>query len=242
MSEPIEYNPADFPPGLVAIPATDWMWTRSVEAFMRLGPSMPPGTPMMIGEYSSSPAANRNALIESFLAVPSQEWICLIDSDMTPEPATVVRLLAHNVDVVGALCFGRAEPFHACFHPLPDSDAIYNDATGLHEVDSVGTGCMLVRRKVIEAMQYPHFEHTVPGTGEDVLFCRKARQLGFKVYLDFDLCVGHMTTRPVEKELAIMYQQLPGIANRGPRIVTRRKAEAVAHAEREQLERNGLAK
>jgi hypothetical protein len=230
------YNPADYPPGLVAVPATDWMWTQSVIAFMHLGPSMPPGTAMMIGDFSSSPAASRNHLIESFLTQPSLEWICFIDSDMTPKPATVVRLLSHNVDVVGALCFERGEPFTACFAPLPGKE-IYNDTVGLAEVDFAGTGCMLVRRRVIEALQYPYFEHTVPGTGEDVLFCRKARQLGFKVYLDCDLCVGHMTTRPVEKELALMYQQLPRIAGAAPVTVSRRRAEAKDRAEQDQLDR-----
>jgi hypothetical protein len=95
---------------------------------------------------------------------------------------------------------------------------------------------MLVRRRVIEAMSYPYFEHTIPGTGEDSMFCRKARKLGFKTYLDPDLCVGHMTTRPVDVEMALLYQQLPRVQNQAPAVHTARRGTAVARAERDQLE------
>jgi GT2 family glycosyltransferase len=74
------------------------------------------------------------------------------------------------------------------------------ESTGLQEVGSIGTGIMLIKRRVFEGMSEPWFDmpwQTTRGyMGEDVFFCRKARELGFKVYIDHDVSheIGHIGT------------------------------------------------
>ena len=64
---------------------------------------------------------------------------------------------------------------------------------------------LMASREVIESIAFPHFEHPVPGYGEDRLFCEKARQKGFKVYVDCGCSIGHLTPRPVTKADALSF-------------------------------------
>jgi hypothetical protein len=174
----------------------EWMWTESMLSFLELRRYLPPGSSMTFGRHSSSPAANRNCLIELALAHPEFSWVCFIDADMTPPAETVLQLLEHNVDVVGALCFQRSYPFAPCVNPFS------SEPRGLYEVAQIGAGCLLVRRRVLEAIPYPWFEHPVPGVGEDILFGRKIQKAGFKVHTDDKLVVGHVGVIPITREIA----------------------------------------
>ncbi len=62
----------------------------------------------------------------------------------------------------------------------------------LIECDGVGGGCLLVHRRVFEAIEPPYFQCN-PGTfiGEDFYFCRKAQAAGFKIYVDPGILCGH---------------------------------------------------
>jgi hypothetical protein len=75
------------------------------------------------------------------------------------------------------------------------------DSTGLEEVGSIGTGIMLIKKEVFQNMSEPWFD--MPWQvgkrgymGEDVFFCKKAQELGFKVYIDHDVSkeIGHIGT------------------------------------------------
>jgi GT2 family glycosyltransferase len=212
MSTPTGYNPADYPPGLVAIPATDWMYTKAVQALlMGLIQALPPYSSIDINPQISSPAANRNFLVERFLARPDFTWLCFLDSDMTPPPATVVRLVSHNKDIVGATCFSRSGEYLDTYNDLSGEQAETND-DGLREVASVGFGCVLVRRAVLAAMTQPFFSTDSPfALGEDVGFCVKARQLGFRVYLDTRLVVGHLHVLPIDEQNVTALRQQPRV-------------------------------
>jgi len=62
----------------------------------------------------------------------------------------------------------------------------------LIECDGIGGGCLLVHRRVFEAIEKPYFKCN-PDTfiGEDFYFCRKAQAAGFKIYLDPGVLCGH---------------------------------------------------
>ena len=62
----------------------------------------------------------------------------------------------------------------------------------LIECDGVGGGCLLIHRRVFDAIEKPYFKCN-PDTfiGEDFYFCRKVREAGFKIYLDPSILCGH---------------------------------------------------
>lgn len=94
------------------------------------------------------------------------------------------------------------------------------ESTGLQEIGSVGMGVMLIKKRVFAKLSEPWFEtpwrHDKRGyIGEDVYFCNKARDAGFKIWIDHDVSkeIGHIGTfefkhdhtwvmREIEKETA----------------------------------------
>jgi len=133
-----------------------------------------------------------------------------LDSDMRFPKDTVIRLLEREQDIVCANYAKRRFPTEpiAVRKNKPGDDAefvdrVYTeaDSTGLVEVDYCSMGVMLVKSEVYKKMEFPWFAIPwVPAAedyiGEDVWFCRRASEQGFKTMVDQDLSkeVHHIGT------------------------------------------------
>lgn len=67
---------------------------------------------------------------------------------------------------------------------------------GLQKVDSIGMGCYLVARRVLEAMKDTSVQSMVrsDGTtfkGEDIWFCERMKEKGFEIYAHYDYPCMH---------------------------------------------------
>lgn len=71
---------------------------------------------------------------------------------------------------------------------------------GIKFVDGLATGCLFIKRGVLEKMERPFFEFKYdPITramieGEDLGFCRKVNELGYKFLTDFSKVCAHYKT------------------------------------------------
>lgn len=189
------------PGGMVGIPCGEQArWTEFTRSLLVL--ERPKGSQIAF-VYGAYIQANRNALVEQMLASDAQ-WLLMLDDDHTFERRLLITMLDHHVDVVGALALARKPPYFVC--AFQRTDSISGDSLGvglqdleftLQEVAAVGTGAILIRRHVLEAIEPPWFESGVDERGvnvsEDVTFCEKARAAGFKVFLDATQCLGHLT-------------------------------------------------
>ncbi len=69
---------------------------------------------------------------------------------------------------------------------------------GLVEVDAIGTGCILIKRQVLEDLKPAFWDVFDPETGkrtlgQDLNFCRRAKELGYKVYVHFGYKASHIS-------------------------------------------------
>ena len=193
-------------PGIVMVPAVDWMWTKSVTALLNL--ELPSGSGLHFACGNAGPAEKRNSAIKALLADPHMGWIFFLDADMTPEPKTLLKLLSLDAPIAGALYYGRVPPFAADMAPLHGQKTA-DTTSGPFEVEWIGGGALLVRREVFERSfpSGPYFEyHHGLTVGEDVNFCKQARDAGFKILADPDIQIGHVGAIPVDKKLAISQQ------------------------------------
>lgn len=125
------------------------------------------------------------------------DWTIWFDTDMRFPSDTIERLLAHNKPIVMAGYPTRKPPAiePTTYADYETQERVYTEhsSTGLQEIASGGFGCVAVHRSVFEAMPPPWFH--IPWhekemrfeCGEDIYFCRKAKETGFKIYLDHDL-------------------------------------------------------
>ena len=118
-----------------------------------------------------------------------QVWI---DSDQVWEPDDIFRLIEHDVDIVSG-CIKTADGNYALHRDHKRLDEV---PSGLFEVDSCGFGFVVIKRKVFQDIAYPWFR-MLPSTwglgddSEDVSFCRRAREAGYKIMADGDIQIGH---------------------------------------------------
>lgn len=132
--------------------------------------------------------------------------ILFIDSDMRFPQDMISRLLAHDVDIVAANCARRrmpTGPTAQIYKENGERELVWTmpDSTGLQEVGSVGMGVMLIKAGVFKALSEPWYETPWRTDkrgyiGEDVFFCNKARDAGFKIWIDHDVSkeIGHVGT------------------------------------------------
>jgi GT2 family glycosyltransferase len=144
------------------------------------------------------------------------DYIMWIDSDIIFQVQDFFTLLKHgDKDIVSGLYLmdgGKQyavvkswdEKFfteHGTFQFLEPSDI--SDKKELIEVSYSGMGFMLIKRGVYENIDYPWFEpqhftfqqNVSDFASEDVSFCKKAQEKGFKIYVDTSVIVGHEKTK-----------------------------------------------
>lgn len=142
----------------------------------------------------------RNALVQAHLAGESGSSI-FFDVDMSFPADTIVRLMAHKKDIVGGAYYQRQFPYYPHLYEnlgsweYPRSKRIIA-LQPLMEVDSQGTGCLLVKREVYEkigapwySLRYVMIDHLV---GEDINFALTAKKHGFASFADTTLDIGHI--------------------------------------------------
>jgi hypothetical protein len=122
--------------------------------------------------------------------------LLFIDSDMKVPVDLLVRLVEADKDIVSALAFKRFPPYEPCIFKKCDREGTefwLDYPKGLIEIQGVGMACTLIKREVFEKTPKPWF-FPEPNLGEDLAFCVRAKEHGFKIYCDTNLVCGHCTT------------------------------------------------
>ena len=152
----------------------------------------------------------RNAIVRSAFEV-NADYVLMIDDDMVFDYNDTInadcgkveayeflnKLIAHNVDLVGALYVTRGGYYEPV--ALKKSGKSYQKINwgdlsreGLTPVDSVGGGVMLMKVSMLRKMEMPIFEPELQW-GTDIQLCRKAQELGIQPYIDANVQVGHLS-------------------------------------------------
>jgi hypothetical protein len=182
---------------------------------------------MAIGDAKIEHARNR--LAHKFLETDAK-WLLMMDDDIIPsigrpnwfrywvqgarqildlplQRHVLHRLVGAGKTLVGASYFGRQEGGAI----MCSDQSLYNRAKAYEDavvpVDWVGTGCMLIHRKVFEDIkakfgeslrinvpdyEIDYFRPFDSARGEDVSFCIRAKEAGHQPHLDLGLPVFHV--------------------------------------------------
>lgn len=139
------------------------------------------------------------------------DYILWLDSDVTFDPEILADLMALDKDFATGLYFRRRPPFS----PTIFSEVRYGETAeeykavnyddypldSLFEIDACGFGAVLMKTQVMrDVLDRYHMGFTpMRGFGEDISFCIRAKQCGYKLWCDSRIKLGHVT-RSVSNE------------------------------------------
>lgn len=148
----------------------------------------------------------RNQVVNGDYGDPG-DWVWFLDDDHTwPDMTILKHLLARDVDIVQPAVLRRQVPFLPVVGRVDASGRLESQTLeelgsgGIVEVDSLGMGCALIRKRVWETLDKPLFrvgEIYPDRQTEDVGFCRRARAAGFQCWVDLDHPVEHLLVASV---------------------------------------------
>jgi len=156
------------------------------------------------------------------------DYILWIDSDMVFPDTLLIDLMKDiedgKKDIVAGLCHMRKEPYKpVLWSKLRQGlTAMENESEclvdyprdGLFEVEGCGFGCIMMKTEVIAAVRDKYgdlFGH-LPGYGEDLSFCIRARGCGYRIWADPKIQVGHKSSIIVDDSVFQAFRKkLPGI-------------------------------
>ncbi len=158
---------------------------------------------------------NLHHIINDFMAGDWDYWLSM-DADNPPEQ-NPLDLVEFHKDVIGcptpiwhytAKRAGERPIYWNAYQYDTDTGA-YREwpyREGLQKVDAVGTGCLLMARRVFEdpAMRTGAFTRTLnkDGTvdkGNDISFCERARACGFEIWTHYNYPAEHISEIPLNE-------------------------------------------
>lgn len=151
----------------------------------------------------------RNQLVDRALAVDATHLL-MLDADMLYPHDMITKLMAHNLDVVTPLMWRRYPPFDPItLRGKVGSYQLYEDweEGELIEIDATGTGCILYNMDVFKKIPSPWFEFK-DDVGEDIGFCIKLRQHGYKIFCDTSVRTSHLTVFEVNEHTRRLYKHM----------------------------------
>lgn len=183
-----------------------------------------------VGGFADNIAQVRNNLVEQALAAECTD-IALMDTDQTYTANTIMKLLSHRKKVISAPVHRRYPPFEAIlnrgtigsYYHVPDEECYSGK---LIEIDSTGTGCILVAAEVFKLLEPPWFtmnKEDLPlsrevlkelgkkPVGEDTGFCYRVRTLGYPIFCDTSIRIGHLGYMEFDREFYEINKKRSGL-------------------------------
>ena len=136
------------------------------------------------------------------------DYVLWLDSDMVFAPDLLQRMLSvcldNKIDFLTAVCFRRKPPYTPCLFEklerLPDDKgasytALMSVPDGRFKVGGCGFAGVLMSTDVLMSVAAKfggRMFDPLPGFGEDVAFCWRARQCGYEIWCDSGIELGHV--------------------------------------------------
>jgi hypothetical protein len=181
--------------------------------------ALPHGIQAAIGSICGCSVVSRarNLLVKDFLESDSTD-LMFIDADINFDPQDIFRLLAWvsepNIGIAAGIpCARKVEKTYIVTLDEENNQLTMN-GMGLVRAKRVATAFMMIKREVLEKLvkdnpQWHYWDDKTERTlsavfdfqvkdnsyvGEDYLFCDRARDAGFEVWVDPTIKLGHMGT------------------------------------------------
>jgi len=203
---------------MVAVPSREQIDVNTVKCLMklerdsRLNPELDVTIEFTVGTiiHDLRFAMAQKAIDEKY------DYVFWIDADMVFESDVLIDLLNDDKDIVSAVCFMRRNPYEPCIYKsLRLGASLYEDMIEKYldypegepfEVEACGMAMCLMKvealKHILTVTGQPFFpvKSNHRTLGEDLSFCYKARSLGYKIWADPRIYVGHIGKLIADKD------------------------------------------
>jgi hypothetical protein len=190
------------------------------------------GLPFVWTSYARTDQARNEAAFK--LLESDFTHILMLDSDHVHPRDIIQRLgrwpmLDMDIQIVGGLNFMRKPPYKPLVYTAgKDDDTLTVPATwpkkGLWEVERIGTGSILINRRVFETIDSPWFKYEDDPVNhryqsEDIYFSKLARESGYKIWCDPTCVSPHLSTLLVDGETFKQWHAVNGFKQENGQLV-----------------------
>lgn len=122
-----------------------------------------------------------------------------LDADMIFSPNILDDLMDCRKDFVTGIAHSRRKPFTSCIFTSLGENGRFDRFEGQYpsspfEIAGCGFACVLISVEILKAVQirYRTCFLPLPEWGEDLAFCKRARDLGYHIFADPAVRLGHI--------------------------------------------------
>ena len=178
------------------IPCDEVMYTKFFTGFFRQ--NVMPWDDFATSEGTYLPEA-RNHIHNIFINTSKAPYLMMQDSDILAPPGIVTTLLEHDKHLVGGWYKNKNvgyPPHPIVYDFFAESSTSTNfiarvePGEGLEKVDGMGAGCWLMSRELAEALGIDPY--SMEKGGEDLWLSKKVMDLGYEMWVDWDLALAHL--------------------------------------------------
>ena len=201
---------------LIAIPCMDSVPSQFAQSLAMLQKVDECAIAFQIGSliYTS-----RNELAKKSVEMGA-DYVFWLDSDMTFKSDVLIQMFKtlkeNDLDILTGLYFRRVHPYSPVLFDRLEIDensgchwTDFNDIPdGLFEVGGCGFGCVLMKTEVFLSVmaKFGQMFSPIGNVGEDLSFCWRRRQCGYKVVCDPSIALGHIGHTQVTREFFEVYR------------------------------------
>ena len=180
------------------------------------------------GENKAAVAFQMGSLIytsRNNLAVKAVEmesdYTLWLDSDMVFNQNIMLDMIKtleeNDLDILTGLYFRRVPPFSPTLFKklqMTEKGCEWEDYTDLpeelFEVAGCGFGCVLMKTSILAEVQleFGNMFAPIANVGEDLSFCWRARELGYKIICDPSIKLGHVGYQVINERFYESYQMM----------------------------------
>ena len=133
------------------------------------------------------------------------DHILWLDSDQMFKPTLMIDFVSSEKDMVTGVIPMRRPPYIPCVYKIKDDELKQVTELGdrLFEVDGCGFGAVFMKTEILQKCfdKYKTCFQPIYGYGEDLSFCLRVKELGYKIYADPRIDIGHMAKTVITKNM-----------------------------------------
>lgn len=197
---------------LIAIPTNDYIHHKFVECITALIRRLEADEVIYNICYQSGTLVYHARDALAFKAInEGYTHVLWLDSDMIFTPDILEDLMFSGKSFVSGIAHGRREPHHSCLFSeiWPGIERFTEYPSNTFQVAGCGFAGVLIETSILKAVKDANGTCFFPmrELGEDLAFCKRAADLGYKIWAEPGVRMGHIGHITIYPEYRDIYKQ-----------------------------------